>query len=126
MTGDIQPGAGMIEVESADGSIAVMTLLGEHDLATADELRSRLASLIKEQSGVVVDLSRSDFIDSSTLNALAFASHHSAEAGRPFVLQVGPKNIVWRVLDLSGVLNLIPHAESREDALAAVRDMRRS
>ena len=124
MTDEIGPGAGTIEVESGDDAVAVLTLLGEHDLATADVLRARLATTIKEHSAVVIDLSRSDFIDSSTLNALAYAANHASDVGCPLVLQVGPGDVVRRVLELTGMLDLIPHAESREDALAAVREMR--
>ena len=45
----------------------MLTISGEHDLSTAQELRSQLTELLDGDRGIVVDLSPATFVDSSIL-----------------------------------------------------------
>jgi anti-anti-sigma regulatory factor len=52
-----------IGVDRIDADIAVVDVLGEHDLTTAAELRERLDALLGEGLGIAVDLSETTFLD---------------------------------------------------------------
>jgi anti-anti-sigma factor len=106
-----------IEVSRSDSETAVVVLRGEHDLSSRPELEGTLQALVRSGSRVVVDISQAEFIDSSILTAL-FASHRlAAEQGSCLVLQLGTAPIVKRVLEISGVLEVLPCAPTREHAV---------
>ena len=58
------------------------------------------------------------FIDSSTLGVLVGASRTAHEAGKTFRLQLGTEPIVRRILEISGLLDRLESASTREQALA--------
>ena len=53
-------------IGDAARGVAVVSLLGEHDIATADDVRNALASLLHTGAGVVVDLTETTFVDCSS------------------------------------------------------------
>ncbi len=63
-----------IDVTWHDTDIAIVSLVGEHDLSTSDELLNQLESLVRGREAVIVDLSAAEFIDSSVLNSLVRVS----------------------------------------------------
>ena len=100
-----------------EAGVAVVELLGEHDLDGRDELTDLLFHLVAENSLVVVDVSSAEFIDSSVLFNLVRADRLAREQGTSFRLQVGTAPIVRRVLELSNVLDALDWADCREEAL---------
>jgi anti-anti-sigma factor len=97
--------------------VAVFT--GEHDLTTADRTRAVLASLIEENDLVVADFSEAEFVDSSTMHALVTAHRAARARGAIFRLQLGTAPIVERAFELSGLLQMLECAATREEALRA-------
>ena len=94
-------------VVHADGSLVVLTLSGEIDLANCDVLRACLESIEDGHERIVVDLAAVPFIDSSGMNVLfAMATAHAA-AGRQLLLR-RPTERVARVLEIGGITELIP------------------
>jgi anti-anti-sigma regulatory factor len=65
---------------------------------------------------VIVDLSVAEFVDSSVLNALLQGDRLARDRGRLLTLQVGTEAIVARVLEVSGLLEHLVHASTRERA----------
>lgn len=59
----------MLETHSSD-RVVRMQLIGELDLAAADQFSRRIAELVGERVQVKLDLSRLEFIDSTGLHAL--------------------------------------------------------
>jgi anti-anti-sigma factor len=110
-----------IEVSWHDTDIAILTLRGEHDMATADQLAGELRRLIRVGEQVIVDLSVVEFIDSSVLNALCTADRLAAERGSTFTLQIGSASGVRKVLEVSGILDQLSWAGSRDEAIRAAR-----
>jgi len=106
-----------VRVEHVQPGKVVVTLLGEYDVATSDSTDALLMSLLAEKELVVVNLSEATFIDSSIINVLYRADRTAREQGRSFRLQLGTAAIVERALEISGVLDQIPCATSREEAL---------
>jgi anti-anti-sigma factor len=98
-----------IEVEysaaRAPAFAAVLTLCGEHDVATSDGLREALAAI---HGHVLVDLSDCDFVDSSVLSVLLRDSHTRGSGGQRLELLVPVANVtVSRTLEVSGVAQLL-------------------
>jgi anti-sigma B factor antagonist len=114
------------EVEREEGEAAdvvVLRLLGEHDLGSADDLNRRLRVLARLGERVVVDISQTDFLDSTIIHSLLDADRRLQEDGRRLVLRYGTTSVVRRVVEISGLLNFIPHAERRDEAIRLAREL---
>jgi anti-anti-sigma factor len=105
----------------AVGDEAVVELHGEHDMATEANLRSTLRRLLLAGRGVVVDLTETQFIDSSTAHVLIEADTELRRLGRRLVLQFGTTCQVKRVLEITGVVARLPNATTREQAIELSR-----
>jgi stage II sporulation protein AA (anti-sigma F factor antagonist) len=92
-------------------------LTGEHDLSSKETLRESLATLIDTHKLVVADLSVVQYIDSTVLGELALADRNARIAGRDFRLQLGTEPIVKRVLEISGLLQVLDWYPTRDAAL---------
>lgn len=108
---------GSIEVIEARAGVTVVKLLGEHDLAGASDLDFLLESLVGANRLVVVDLSDATFLDSSILLALVRADQSARARGATFRLQFGTAPIVKRALELTGLLDQLESARTREEAV---------
>lgn len=97
---------------------AVVECTGELDITNAPDLDVELEDLAWANELVVVDLSETEFIDSSITQCLLRAQRRSREQRTQFRLQFGSAPIVERALELSGVLELLDVAKTREEALA--------
>lgn len=86
-----------------DGTWMSLTVVGEVDLATVDELSSAIKK-VQKAGGVslVVDLTGTDFMDSTGLKTLVIASREFGEADREFAVAIKPGPIE-RLVELSGV-----------------------
>src|SRR6476619_5775434 len=62
--------SGEIVISALPGDRWLVTLKGEHDLSTADELGDRLAAIFATGTSLVVDLRETQVIDSSILLVL--------------------------------------------------------
>lgn len=106
-----------VRVEHPAPGQAVAVFAGEHDLATKQEVRELLTSLVDGNELVVADFSRAQFVDASILGVLTDV-HEAAEAsGRSFRLQLGTADIVRRAFEICGVFDLVDRAATREAAL---------
>jgi anti-anti-sigma factor len=110
-----------IEVTYYDTDIAIVTLHGEHDLATQHELRAVFHSLLRSGELVVVDLSQAEFIDSSVLNNLLRATNEARERGLSVTLQLATAPNVRRILEVTGLLDRLPCVSTREEAIQLAR-----
>ena len=89
-----------------DGSETAITLAGELDLATVDELEHTARALRRAGSTrIVVDLRRLDFLDSTGLGSLMTLRNDAKRAGHSLKLVPGPRD-VQRIFDLSGTRGL--------------------
>jgi anti-anti-sigma factor len=106
-----------------DSGVSVVELQGEHDLATASEVRDALESTLTERRAVVVELTLTDFIDSSILGVLLAGLRRAREAslGFVFVVQGDDGRAVNRTLAGSGLLAFFPVRGSLVEATEAAR-----
>jgi anti-anti-sigma factor len=110
-----------IRVAHRSGHVAVVSLVGEHDIATAWELRNVLAVALEQGSHLVVDLSETEFIDSSIIHVLFESEQLALEHGRRLTLQLQTDARAERALEISGMLEALPAYGTRAEAIDAVR-----
>jgi anti-anti-sigma factor len=110
-----------IEVRSAPGNAIVLTLIGDHDLATKPKLVAALAGLAPE-AAVVIDLTRCTFVDSTVIGAILGTRLPDG----PSVSLVLPPDTsyVVRALSVIGMRDLLPAHPSVEAALECLDDGR--
>ncbi len=115
--------ANPIALEAAEGDVVVVVVEGEHDIYTAPTLRERLDEALDRGGGVVVDLTGATFVDSSVLGALLDARRRAHESEQGFVVSIGDtvEPGVRRILDITGLVPVLPVVNGREEAIAAAR-----
>ena len=115
--------ANPIVLDDAAGDVVVVVIEGEHDIYTAPALRERLDEALDRGGGVVVDLTGATFVDSSVLGALLDARRRAHDATQGFVVCIGEtvEPGVRRILDITGLVPVLPVVNGREEAIAAAR-----
>jgi anti-sigma B factor antagonist len=109
-----------IEVQIHSPTASVVTLRGEHDLSSRPDLALALADA-GEHRNVLVDLSESTFIDSSIISALLLASKRLQERDGALELVIPPAaRAMRRVMEVTGVQEVLPSHETREAGLASI------
>ena len=107
----------MLEVEVVRG-VPVVTAPAEVDVTNAPALRAALLEAAADGSpALVVDMTRTRFCDSAGLRVLMDA-HKRALAAEGTVLLAVPFEAVLRVLEITGIGQVIPHFASLDKALA--------
>ena len=115
--------ANPILLDDAAGDVVVVVVEGEHDIYTAPALRERLEEALGKGGGVVVDLTGATFVDSSVLGALLDARRRALDAHQGFVVCVGEQVEpgVRRILDITGLVPVLPVVSGRDEAIEAAR-----
>jgi anti-sigma B factor antagonist len=85
-----------------DGA-ARMTLIGELDIAVADEVEERLRRLREAGRRVRLDLSQLDFIDSSGVRAIVLGLKHARQGGHELDVDRRISPTVQRMIDIMGI-----------------------
>jgi anti-anti-sigma factor len=111
-----------VRVDSPGDGVVVVEFTDEHDLTTKEAVRALLARLIDENDLVVVDVTDAQFIDSSFVHNVLLADQTAKEKGKTFRLQLGTAPIVQCALGMSGILDVISTARSREEAIQVGHD----
>jgi anti-sigma B factor antagonist len=109
-----------IDDERPTAGTAVLAVHGEADLHSAPELKERLRAAI--DSGVtvvVVDLTRTDFIDSTSLGVLLGATKRLREQEGEIRLVVSRPEL-RRIFEITLLDRVFQLHDTREEALAAV------
>ncbi len=100
------------------GGVPVLAAPEEIDITNAEPLREALLKAAANgHDTLVVDMTRTQFCDSSGLHTL-IAAHKRAEAEGREVLLVIPSPTVLRVFVLTGMDRMIPNVTSLPEALA--------
>jgi anti-anti-sigma factor len=111
----------MVDLEQAESGVEVVVVRGEHDLATAGDLRERIETAIPRATGVVIDLTQATFIDSAVLQALLSGRDQAHAAGIAFVIALGDGtgHAVTRLLELTGLDRRLELEQGRAAAISA-------
>lgn len=103
------------------GRVTTLTLSGELDLVSSPALEQELAHANGADADLIlIDLRGLEFMDSTGLHVLIKAHHRVNDSGRDLVLTKGSDQ-VQRLLDLTGVAELIRIVESPEQLLQTGR-----
>jgi anti-anti-sigma factor len=114
------PPTPLCELEVLPPRLAVLTLLGEHDLHEKLQLEEAMARATAHPD-VLVDLSACTFADSSTIATIVSAYRRVTDAGGRFELVVPLEaRSVRRSLALMGVDAFIPLRATRPEAIAGL------
>jgi anti-sigma B factor antagonist len=109
-----------IQISRPAPDAVLVSLGGEHDLSSSRDVEKALTESLEAGSHLIVNISDTEFIDSSTISALLRAKNAADAAGKRFNLVLGTAAIVERALDISGVVPLLDVVASVDAALAAV------
>jgi anti-anti-sigma factor len=110
-----------IEVRSPQADVALVVLAGEHDLYSGEELRQSFELCLARCHHLIVDLTAAEFIDSTIIHVLLQTMRSATELDRKFnvVLGTAPAPAVERILEVTGVSQLLGVVPTVEQALAA-------
>ena len=115
------PQPGTVGVEQPAPGVVIVTLAGEHDLATRQGFSDAL-----EQAGdaanILVDLSGCTFMDSTTIGVLVVAFQAQSQRGRRLELTIPPAaRALQRTAEVAGLTTFLTIHESREAGLASIQ-----
>jgi anti-sigma B factor antagonist len=97
---------------------ALISVRGSVDLFAAPELKRRLLEAVDGGAEeVIVDLSETDFLDSTGLGALLGAYKRLSRRGGRLVVVPGTASVM-RVFEITGLDAILSFAGSRDEALA--------
>lgn len=107
-----------LQMETKDRCLFVR-LTGEIDLAVADSLRESLENELDQNPGIknlVVNLKQVAYIDSSGLGVLLGRYKRvNREGGKMFIVGASPQ--VRKIVDMSGLFNIMQECTSETEAL---------
>ncbi|WP_369212334.1 STAS domain-containing protein [Streptomyces flavofungini] len=104
------------------GRVTVVAFRHELDLEDTVEATLALSRALADADtgGTLLDLAALTFADSTQLNVILRAHTGHRDAARPFVM-AGPYHPgVWRLLDVTGVTEVLELADTFEDGLRRV------
>jgi anti-sigma B factor antagonist len=109
-----------IEEERPTAATAILAVHGEADLHSAPELKERLRAAVDgDARTIVVDLTQTDFVDSTSLGVLLGATKRLRERNGEIRLVVpGPE--LRRIFEITLLDRVFQLHDTREQALAAV------
>jgi len=108
-----------VTVTDLPGDRWLVSLVGDHDLSTAEGLRDSLWSIFRTGTTVVIDLTTTTFIDSSTLAVLIDADRYAHEHNCEQIgLVVAKDTPPERLFSLVGAHRIFATFATAEDAFA--------
>jgi anti-anti-sigma factor len=101
--------------------VTVLAVVGEHDMASVDKIESMIGQQARSKRNIVVSLKDTSFIDSTVVATLLRAHREADEEGRRLVLHTDCGADILKLLELTGVPQVVPCAQSLDDAIVLAR-----
>lgn len=105
-----------VRIDATPPGVAVVSVLGELDMATCPHVEEAISSASSAGSRVIVDLTGCTFLDSSGVRVLVAAQRDATTAGRVVELVAADPNIL-RVLEITKVDTMMTVHATVESAL---------
>ena len=108
--------------EERSDNIKHIKVGGKINIYSAERLKKHLADLAKENTvHFIIDLDETVYVDSSGIGALiTISSKYNEYQNRLRFINI-PNNIL-KVIQLSGVVSLIPHCTSIDEAIIEINE----
>jgi anti-anti-sigma factor len=90
----------------------------EIDITSAAALREALLQAATQGQPVIVDMAQTQFCDTAGIHALVLAHKRALAEGSQLRL-VSPGGNVLRILEITGIVRVIPHFTDLEQALTS-------
>jgi anti-sigma B factor antagonist len=116
----MRPSSSLIVKRQSLTDAICLSVSGEVDLANASELRAHLKAVVEAEEDLVVDMSGLRYLDSSGIKVLLEAHQQITQIKRRIVL-AAPAVPVQKVLNITGIDQIIPMFPSVEEALYNIR-----
>lgn len=107
-----------IIVSDFGDTIKKVTLVGKLDIVGAGKLELPLATVAGSRNNIVIDMTGVDFIASIGIRHLVMAAKTVTRSSARLVL-LDPNPLVTEVLEVSGLLQLLPIVRSEAEVYAA-------
>jgi anti-anti-sigma factor len=109
-----------IDIDRRVPEMAIVSLVGEHETYSADEIQEALDTALADGLAVIVDLTQTEFLDSAVVNVLMRARDEAQRQAVRFALVIDDSTgwPVRQLLELTGLVSVFPIAENRDDAIA--------
>ena len=106
-----------LSVDTRVPGVALVSLIGEHELYGAPELQERIDSLIAEHLSIVIDLTDTVFLDSSIVGVLLKEQQLAASNGVDYtvVLSKSTGAPVRRMFEITGLSRILTIVERDDD-----------
>jgi anti-anti-sigma factor len=110
------------EIELVErGGVRVVAVAGELDISNVGALEDATFELPNEALGLVLDLSRANYIDSATVGLLAKLQRSLQRRGQALRIVCLPGSSARRVLELTGFERATPLDDTRDAAVGSIR-----
>jgi anti-anti-sigma factor len=110
-----------LDIQHVDDAV-LTRVRGEVDLSNVSSVRERLLDAVPNSAAaLVLDLSETDYLDSSGIGLIFELAERLAGRGQKLLLVVPQESVIRRVLLLTDVEQVAPLAASVEAALRAGR-----
>jgi anti-sigma B factor antagonist len=112
--------ASRIDTDRRVPGMAIVSLVGEHEAFSADQIETTVDEAIAEGLAVIVDLTQTDFLDSAAVTVLLRARDEAQRRNLRFALVIDDSTgwPVRQLLDVTGLVSVFPIAANRDDAIA--------
>lgn len=121
--GGAEPGPGdlaHVDIQDHDG-VPVAAISGEVDISNVDDVRARLIALPNLAPGLVVDLRRVDYLDSTGISLLHDLAGRLRERSQQLIVVCPPGSPPRRVLELTGLITRTTVVDELAPAVQAMR-----
>ena len=111
--------AARVEVDRSESGVAIISLIGEHELYSVLEVERALDRAIHDGRAVVIDMTRTEFLDSSVVAILLRAREEAHVVGTSFALVIDDSTgkSVRQLFEITGLATIFRVAASRAEAL---------
>jgi len=114
--------AGTITVVGETDDIVAVCLNGEFDIANTAALVEEIDRALLDKKHLIIDLSDATFIDSTVINALFHAAKAARAEERTVILQLGTEPIVERLIEITGIEQVLSRVSARADAVQIIEE----